>query len=192
MTEPPSCNGYVLVGGRSRRFGTDKALHELNGRPVVARPIEALDAACERVELVAKEPGTYAHLGRTVRRDRTAHRSPLAGVATALEASNRPWNFVLACDLPAMNVSVLRRLLRSLVDGTSESNSPEAVIPVTDHGLQPLSALYARSCRTSIEPVIERNGSMKRWLEERTTRRIRFSDGRPFHNVNRRTDLPSV
>jgi len=46
--------GAVLAGGEGRRIGGDKAIVELEGRPLVSYPLEALHEVCDRVAVVAK------------------------------------------------------------------------------------------------------------------------------------------
>ena len=78
--------GAVLVGGRSSRMGTDKALMEVEGVPMAARVATALaDGGCEPVVLVGGEAATYGRLGLPVVPDLFgAHRGPAAGVHAAL------------------------------------------------------------------------------------------------------------
>jgi molybdopterin-guanine dinucleotide biosynthesis protein A len=48
--------GVVLAGGRSSRFGADKAGAELLGRPLLQWVLDAMTAVCERV-VIAASPG---------------------------------------------------------------------------------------------------------------------------------------
>jgi molybdopterin-guanine dinucleotide biosynthesis protein A len=202
MSKRTVFNGYVLAGGDSRRFGADKALHPIDGRPMIDHPIQVLDDLCNRVELIVKRPALYAHLGVPIREDLVARQTPLAGVLTALKSSDTEWNFVLACDLPAMAPYVLRRLAcvvnfgadrRGASGGISSSLGRElqAVVPRTPAGLQPLSALYARSAIEALEEAVAANRSMKEWLADITTCPVPFRDSPAFQNVNWRNDLPA-
>src|SRR5687768_5356431 len=47
--------GAVLAGGQSSRFGSDKALAELDGRTLIARAVDALAGWCEYVVAVGRE-----------------------------------------------------------------------------------------------------------------------------------------
>ncbi len=51
--------GAVLAGGQSRRFGSDKALALLDGRPLIAHVIAALAAQTEAVIVCGKEWGDW-------------------------------------------------------------------------------------------------------------------------------------
>ena len=51
--------GAVLAGGRSSRFGSDKAEALIHGRSLLDRAVEALGTQCEAVVIVGRDhPGT--------------------------------------------------------------------------------------------------------------------------------------
>src|SRR6478609_3299075 len=83
---PPVPVGVVLAGGRGRRIGGDKAIVELEGRPLVLYPVEALHEVCDDVAVVAKRDSLLPALAGVadlwVEPDEPRH--PLAGVAHAL------------------------------------------------------------------------------------------------------------
>ena len=154
----PRVRGVVLAGGRSTRFGeADKALATLAGRPLVARAVEAVAAATDGTPLLSVATDAQAErltgaLGdRPVEsvRDDPALSGPLAGLTAAVEATDAPWLFVCACDMPLVSpegVDALRaRLARSAGTGASAAHDPvDAVVPVVDGYAQPLHALYRR------------------------------------------------
>ncbi|QDT17603.1 molybdenum cofactor guanylyltransferase [Alienimonas californiensis] len=106
---------YVLAGGRSRRFGSDKALADRNGEPALVRLVHALNAAgAASVAAVAREAGRYDGVGVRTIADAVADAGPLAGLETALaDATTRGGGWILAvsCDLfdvPAPWIARLR------------------------------------------------------------------------------------
>jgi molybdenum cofactor guanylyltransferase len=135
MNESPV--GAVLAGGQGRRIGGDKATVELDGRPLLAYPVDALREVVDEVVVVVKADTQLPELEDVavwVEPDGAFH--PLAGVVHALRmAAGRP---VLACamDLPLLTPEVLRSLLEAPVEGAP------AVVPRAGGELQPLAALY--------------------------------------------------
>jgi molybdopterin-guanine dinucleotide biosynthesis protein A len=78
-------------------------------------------------------------------------RTPLVGIATALHATNSPWNLILACDLPYLTADWVDWLL-----ARAANSSAQIVMPRTSRGLEPLAAVYRRECAESIGAALER------------------------------------
>ncbi|MBX3593270.1 molybdenum cofactor guanylyltransferase [Sphingomonas sp.] len=72
--------GALLAGGRSRRFGTDKALARLNGQTLLDHAAHALAAYCDSVVVIGHEASGYRTLPDWPR----AGLGPLGGLAAAL------------------------------------------------------------------------------------------------------------
>lgn len=101
-------DGFVLAGGRSQRFGSDKATARVDGLEMALWVASALMGPCERVALIrrAGQPPRDWTLpgGRCVpevRGDEGDHH-PLWGVAVALAAATTPLVLVAPCDLPGL------------------------------------------------------------------------------------------
>ena len=72
--------------------------------------------------------------------DEVPEQGPLMGIVSALEASTNKLNFVVACDIPKINMSFVNRMI-------TEANESQAdiVIPVTGKGkYEPLFAIYRK------------------------------------------------
>ena len=55
--------GLVLAGGRSSRFGSEKALAEMEGRPLLVHVLARLQPACAAVAVSARAGSGAAVLG---------------------------------------------------------------------------------------------------------------------------------
>lgn len=106
----------VLAGGLSRRMGTDKALLPLRpGDPPLAHVvIDRARQVTDEVFVVASDRPAYAAFGVPVVPDRHPGTGTLGGIATALahlaasHDHDHTYCLVLACDLPFLNVALLR------------------------------------------------------------------------------------
>ena len=110
--------GFVLAGGRSSRMGTDKALADFGGEPLIARAVRLLRESGVEVSIA----GAHSKLSgiAPVIEDREPDQGPLAGVCAALAATSAPWALFLSVDLPLLPVSLLEYLLRrALVAGSA-------------------------------------------------------------------------
>lgn len=86
--------GAVLAGGLSTRFGSDKALAELDGHTLIALAVDALAGWCDHVVVVGRETAPAPTLPDWP----GPGMGPLAGLAAALHhASAEGYEAVLSC-----------------------------------------------------------------------------------------------
>ncbi|HEU0043602.1 molybdenum cofactor guanylyltransferase [Sphingomonas sp.] len=98
--------GAVLIGGRSSRFGSDKARAEWNGRALADHAAAVIGQHVDRVVLVGGD--SLPDLPRP-------HLGPLGGIAGALDhAASHGFASVLTigCDMPSVSSELLTALLR--------------------------------------------------------------------------------
>jgi molybdenum cofactor guanylyltransferase len=114
--------GFVLAGGRSSRMGTDKALVELGGEPLIAHALRILRQA----GLPASIAGGQAALAAfaPLVEDRRPGLGPLSGICAALASTDARWAIFLPIDLPLLPASLLVSLLQ-------RAEVTESVITVT-------------------------------------------------------------
>jgi molybdenum cofactor guanylyltransferase len=149
---------FILAGGASSRMGRDKGFLEFDGVPLIVHTAHLIESLVANLTVVGPRI-PYAALGLPVIEDRKAAGSvskkdrlgPLAGIATALAATRLPWNLIVACDLPYLTESWLDWLLSRAIDSPGE-----VVIPQTEHGLEPLAAVYRRECGAAIASALAR------------------------------------
>jgi molybdopterin-guanine dinucleotide biosynthesis protein A len=155
--------GIVLAGGRSSRFGSDKLVAELDGRPLVHHALEAVAAVAGHVVVVAA-PGTLPsipeHLESRVLvvHDPEPFGGPLVGLVAALSHVNSPVAIVVGGDMPRLVPAVLRRLLAAL-------GPARAAILEVPGRVQPLpSALDVPAARAAGSEALARGGRSLRDL----------------------------
>ncbi|MGH9465679.1 MAG: molybdenum cofactor guanylyltransferase [Thermoanaerobaculia bacterium] len=146
--------GAVLAGGRSRRLGRDKALISSKGTTLVGRAVAVLAALFPRVVLVAPDRPEYEALGVERIADRWPDAGPLAGIEAALAAAAGAPVFVLACDLPLVEVELVKEL--ATVPPDFGVAGPAARLAAADGVLQPLCGLYGAACGPVLARSLER------------------------------------
>jgi molybdopterin-guanine dinucleotide biosynthesis protein A len=109
-------DAIVLAGGAATRFGGDKLAARIEGETVLARSLTAARRAAERIVVVLgpsdDDPGLP---GVALARDPVAHRGPLAGLVTGLEAlPAAEVVLVLAGDMPTVRPDVLALLVEAI------------------------------------------------------------------------------
>lgn len=144
----PDVTGVLLAGGRSSRMGRDKALLTIEGIPLFERVLSVLTSFFPAT-LIAGDRPDLTRPGIPSLPDRYPG-SPLGGLYTALEAARTEWIFVVPCDLPHPD----RTLVRSLL--AADRQGWDAVVPRTAGGFEPLFALYRKTCLPPIRRMLER------------------------------------
>jgi molybdopterin-guanine dinucleotide biosynthesis protein A len=142
--------GAVLVGGKSRRFGTNKALETFEGRRLIDRSLDALGPWCEPLVVVGNELIPYIDTDTDLVRDFIPEQGPLGGIYTALLFSPHDWVLVKATDMPFLEPELIRAMLE-------RREGADAVVPVTGPDWEPLLALYHRNCIPHIASTLEEN-----------------------------------
>ncbi len=187
--------GYVLAGGGSTRFGRDKALVEVDGKPMLARMIELLRGAAKEGKVVAVR-GKYEAFGVEIIEDRWPGEGPLGGIITALEdaaqsAGRAEWNLIVSCDMPFLT----RAWLEYMATRAARS-AAQVILPHSTDGPEPLCACWRTDAAETLRAAFER-GIRKvtdgvallrsEVLDEAEWKRF-DSAGRLFWNMNTQAD----
>src|SRR5579859_1217640 len=126
----------LLVGGQSRRMGSDKAGLLLKGEPLWARQLRILrELQPEALWISARVPPAWRPPEVEFVPDEPPSRGPLSGIAAALQRLPTSHLLVLAIDLPQMTPEHLRQLC-------TLTRPACGVIPRRGELFEPLCALY--------------------------------------------------
>lgn len=153
MTERPPF-GAILAGGKSRRYGSPKALATVGGVRIIDRVRMALLQVTPDLILIANDAAPYADLGLPTRPDSVPGLGALGGIHTALlwaREEARPGVVAIACDMPFVAPSLLGRI-------AAEAGDADVVAPESGgkRGVEPLCAYYGVGCIPAIEAEIAR------------------------------------
>jgi molybdopterin-guanine dinucleotide biosynthesis protein A len=104
--------GAILAGGQATRFGSDKALALLDGRPLIAHAAAALGAASDTVIVCGRPTGPDGLVA--IPDWPQAGLGPLGGLCAALrhaEAEGYDAVLSIGCDTPVLPSALVERLL---------------------------------------------------------------------------------
>ncbi len=181
----------VQAGGQSRRMGRNKALVPLAGRPMIEHVLERVKDLADEILITTNQPAELEYLGYRLVSDEQPGAGALPGLKTALAAASGEFVLVVACDMPFLNHSLLRHMLK-LAPAT------DLVVPYWEDNFQTLHAVYRRtSCLSAVQTALARGDrKMISFYPEIRIREIlpaeisRFDpDGMSFFNVNTPDDL---
>jgi molybdopterin-guanine dinucleotide biosynthesis protein A len=182
--------GVILAGGKSSRFGSNKALALYQGRPLIAHAATVMAEIFTEKLLVTNTPEAYAFLGWPMTGDLVANAGPLAGIQAALNKIQAERAFIVACDMPRLDAAVITRICRCPGDW-------DVVMPELPGGGEPLHAVYHRRILPAIDAALARGeGKISRLLAALRVRtmsaaELGLADDRPvpFANINFTRDL---
>jgi molybdopterin-guanine dinucleotide biosynthesis protein A/rhodanese-related sulfurtransferase len=177
---PVAFDGFVLTGGASRRFGSDKAVEPFDAVAMGARVVAALQAAGALT--VSTVGGTDRGFGVPHVADQYPGDGPLGGILSSFACAINEVIFVAACDLPALDAPTVLAVLSGLDDA-------DAAVAHTDRD-EPLCAAYrVASCRVPFERAFANSDrSMRHALKRVRVQAVSVNDWRPLVNVNTPSD----
>ncbi|WP_454883713.1 molybdenum cofactor guanylyltransferase [Sphingomonas oryzagri] len=164
--------GAILGGGRSSRFGSDKALAMIDGRPMLEHVAERLRGQCETVIVVGRDwPGMKRVDDRP-----GPGLGPLGGLAGALvygQANGFDVVLTSSCDLPALPYDLLDML-----------GAPDALLQ-----RQPTIGLWSVDHAEGLVAYLmsDRSRSVRAWADTIKASTIAWGEG--LANINTPEDL---
>lgn len=177
----------ILAGGKSSRMNyKNKAFLEYENNYFIQRIIDAL-SDYEEIIIISNNPDDYKGLGLKVIKDIYPSQGPLSGIHSALNYIKTDYCLVVACDMPFINKNVVNYL-------GSINDDYEVLIPKVEGKLQPLCAIYKKSCKELMERELLRNNNklIKTCLNFNTKiiddfsslREINDKKEKNFYNIN--------
>jgi molybdopterin-guanine dinucleotide biosynthesis protein A len=135
-------SAVILAGGFSKRFGREKGLTELSGKPLIDYVLGKVSGVVdETILVVSSEVQKLRFVGVTGKKvnivvDELETQSPLVGALTGFKHAKGDYSVLLPCDTPFLSSQIISTLLRLCINR-------HAVVPQWPNGyLEPLEAAY--------------------------------------------------
>ena len=179
-------SGVILSGGKSSRYGKNKALVKVDGITLIEKVVRVMQYLFQDVVLITNTPDEYAHLKLPMHEDLIKGLGPMGGIFTALTAISSDAGFFVACDMPSLNQELIRYMVETRDDF-------DVVVPRISRKMESLHALYTKNCVGPIRRLIDsRQYQIIRFFPSVSVRYVdedeirRFDPGlESFFNVNR-------
>ena len=171
--------------------GIKKMFHEVHGRTIMDSIHGIFTDLFEKVIIVVKNPSAFAAWDGLIVTDIYPARCPLAGIHAALYYAQTDHIFVSAGDTPFLKHEIVRHLVSAVRPGI------EVVLPETRDGLEPLCAVYSKSCLGPMEKNLDASiYKIRRFFREKKVRTIPLKNIEAidhsmvsFFNINTPDDL---
>jgi molybdopterin-guanine dinucleotide biosynthesis protein A len=171
-------------------MGLSKAYLTLHGKPLLLHVLSRIDRVFDCVLVVVDGGELPFPVGVPVVTDIVPGKGPLGGLYTGLTHSSAERNFVCACDMPYLNPQLLA-MLKLL------SPNYDVTVPMVRGFLEPLHAVYAKSCLSAVEVCLKRDclrlkafyPSMSVCIIPEDTVREKDPSLRSLVNINTREEL---
>ena len=187
--------GLLLAGGKSRRMGRDKRLLAVGDTTLMARSLSALRSVFQHVVVVVAQDTAAIETDVPVLRDLIPECGSLGGLYTGLKQAPTEWVFAAACDMPFLDAATIRHFVGLKHEG-------DVVMAKLPYGLQPMHALYHRSCLPVMESLIHGRDFKIHRLANHPSLKVRLvlpeelndldPDARSFYNINTPDDLDAA
>lgn len=194
MKTHPTLTAYILAGGKSSRFGSNKARALLgqSQQPIVVQLAERVYSLDLNVILSTNKHETYTDLAWPILIDEFEHLGPIGAIATILKNCPTPFALILTCDMPFVSTA----LLKCLIHESKEADTSH-FFRIKGH-IQPFPAIYRKQDHILFEQsVLDHRLAMKDLVSQLPE--IQFlSVGAEniseddFFNMNTREDLGKV
>ena len=149
-------SAVILAGGFSRRFGQDKGLIDLGGKPLILHVVDRVSEVTDETLVVVgsqvqkkKFKSLLGHKAK-VFVDKQEIQSPLVGASTGFEFGQGEYSLLLSCDTPFISTQIAQFLLDICIN-------KGAAIPRWPSGyIEPLQAAYhTKSALTAAKKALE-------------------------------------
>jgi molybdopterin-guanine dinucleotide biosynthesis protein A len=155
----------------------------VNGQPLIEHIIGQLDGHFDEIIIGANDIEKYSFLKRKVIPDIEKDKGPLMGIYSSLMGSSNDINFITACDIPEMNIKLIKNMINLSVDF-------DIVMPVKDGDKhEPLYSIYRKNVTKKAEQILQNNGRrIVELLNQSRVKFVEFDDRGWYQNLNLKDD----
>jgi molybdenum cofactor guanylyltransferase len=142
--------GIILAGGKSTRMGKNKSLLPLIGKTVIEGVVELMQSIFDYVIIITNTPEEYSFIDIPMYRDIYEYKGPLAGIHSGLSHSDTDNNFIISCDIPLMNKTMIKYIIDYKTDKL-------ITVCKADGFIQQLAGRYSKSVLPVAEDFLKTN-----------------------------------
>ena len=129
-------------------MGENKCLLKFNNKTLIDQQIKKLETICSQVFISTSKKNNYKNSNLIF--DDFYEIGPISGIYTSLNKITTDYAFFLPCDMPLISTTILKKII-------AEINNFDAVVPVCNEKIFPVSAVYSKKVIDILKHQIEKN-----------------------------------
>lgn|SRR5699024_7935097 len=143
--------GILLAGGRSSRYGTEKAFADVEGTSFYEASYYVLESVCDEVIIVTRKdlmhqfPPNYQVITDI---DKYVGCGPLAGIYSAMMYKEAENYIVLPCDVPLISQDIMQKLINN--------HKTDITVVEADGRIQSLISVWSDHTKENIAQALEK------------------------------------
>lgn len=140
----------ILAGGQSSRMGFDKQFLEIDEKKLMDSIISKLEIKFEEIIIVTNKPEEYKGLKHKIISDIIVGKGPLGGIHAGLKESLSKYSFVMACDMPNVNINYI-----NYMESCIGEKDIDGCVTIYKDNLEPFVSFYSKDIIEDIERYLE-------------------------------------
>ncbi len=179
-------DSFILAGGESKRFGSDKLFYKLNGKRLIDYAVDSVYSYSKHVYLVVKDESKFLSVKCDgILRDIIDESSAIVGMLTAMLKSATYDRIILSGDMPFVDKELIKLLL--------EKHSFNYTIFRVNSMLYPFPGIYNQCIAGELCLYIREGGrSIRKFLSGVPGNIIDIEPTTKLLNVNTFEDLRAI
>lgn len=182
----------ILAGGKSSRMGFDKQFIEIHEKRLMDILIHELEKEFDEIIIVTNKLQCYLDVTHKVTKDILKEKGPLGGIHVGLKEASSKYSFVVACDMPNINIEYVRYMKKQM-----EDMDIDGCVTKIGNWIEPFSSFYSKDIIDNIEEhLLSDKRSIYSLLEKLNILYIEEKEARKFSpnwdmflNLNTKEDL---
>lgn len=139
----------ILAGGKSSRMGFDKQFLKIDEKILMNSIISKLQEEFKEIIIVTNRPEEYRNSNHKIKTDIIAGMGPLSGIHAGLTESSSRYSYIIACDMPNINLEYIRYMKTCIGD-----KEIDGCVSLVNDKVEPLNSFFHKKIIKDIEKYL--------------------------------------
>lgn len=185
-------SAVILCGGKSSRMGFDKSTIKIKNKLLVEIMAEQLNKLFKDIILISDRTEKFGTSRYKVFKDIVPNLGPMGAIYTALKSSFSKYVFIMACDMPIINLDLIQYMMEQI-----NLHKSDGAVCYNSNFIEPMYAFYSINMLDIIDEEIKEGNyrllniirkSKMHYVDDKIVQEI-CKDMNVFTNLNYKEDL---